>query len=180
MDFLDSMRGLLRLHAERGQTFPVFSSEDAGEVPAPWAALLVHDGSMTAALAEHYRDAVTVRLLGDDILVRDKTLDRVVVLGLEKAGRPVALAGLRIHLERFAPELRAAFIEAVRPFGAILRQAGLAFTSEPRSYLCCEANAVLAEALGLAEGETLHGRFSRLYNPARDLLAEVVELLVRP
>ncbi|HMM38608.1 MAG TPA: hypothetical protein PKB11_07615 [Desulfovibrio sp.] len=180
MEFLDSMRALLRLHAERGQSFPAFLRIESRAVPAPWAALLVHDRSMTATLAEHYGDDVTVRLLGDDILTPDKALDRVVVLGLENADRPVALAGLRIHLERFAPELRAAFIEAERPFGGILRQAGLSFTSEPQYFLSCETNAVLADALGVSEGAVLYGRFSRLFNQTRDLLAEVVELLTRP
>lgn len=92
MEFLDSMRALLRLHAERGQSFPAFLRIESRAVPAPWAALLVHDRSMTATLAEHYGDDVTVRLLGDDILTPDKALDRVVVLGLENADRPVALA----------------------------------------------------------------------------------------
>ena len=92
----------------------------------------------------------------------------------------MALAGLRIHLERFPPEVRVRFVEAVSPFGGILRQEGIGFSSQVVSFVKCRASKLLAGALRTRQGSALYGRFSLILGDHGTLYAEVMELLPRP
>jgi hypothetical protein len=124
-NFLDALKVLIAQHAFHGESMPAIGAVSTKDVPSPWAAVVVNSGSMTANLEKCYGDRILLTLLGDDIHVPDKTLGRAVILRTERGAVPVALAGLRIHLERFPPEVRVRFVEAVSPFGGILRQEGI-------------------------------------------------------
>ncbi len=180
MNLLKSMAVLLAAHAFHDESPPRFETVEARLLPEPWASMLDHDRSMTAALAECYGDRITLRLIGDDILLPDKVLDRAVILGAEALGKPVALAGLRIYLDRFSPSVRVRFVEALEPFGGILKQMGLAFSSEPVQFVKCAATPLMAGWLDVPEGAELFGRLNAIYAPDRTQLAQVLELLAPP
>ena len=111
---------------------------------------------------------------------RTRRSGRAVILCTERGAVPVALAGLRIHLERFPPEVRVRFVEAVSPFGGILRQEGIGFSSQVVSFVKCRASKLLARALRTRQGSALYGRFSLILGDQGTLYAEVMELLPRP
>jgi len=179
-NFLDALTVLIAQHAFHSEPMPAISPVSAKDIPSPWAGVVVNSRSMTANLEDCYGDRILLTLLGDDIHVRDKTLGRAVILRTEKSATPVALAGLRIHLERFPPEVRVRFVEAVSPFGGILSQEGIAFSSQPVSFVKCRASKLLAHALSASPGSSLYGRFSLILGDQGTLYAEVIELLPRP
>jgi len=179
-NFLDALKVLIAQHAFYGEPMPAIAAVSTNGVPSPWAAVVVNSGSMTANLEECYGDRILLTLLGDDIHVPDKTLGRAVILRTERGAVPVALAGLRIHLERFPPEVRVRFVEAVSPFGGILRQEGIGFSSQVVSFVKCRASKLLARALRTRQGSALYGRFSLILGDQGTLYAEVMELLPRP
>jgi hypothetical protein len=179
-NFLDALKVLIAQHAFQGEPMPAIGAVSTKDIPSPWAAVVVNSGSMTANLEECYGDRILLTLLGDDIHVPDKTLGRAVILRTERGAVPVALAGLRIHLERFPPEVRVRFVEAVSPFGGILRQEGVGFSSQVVSFVKCRASNLLAGALCARRGSVLYGRFSLILGDQGTLYAEVMELLPRP
>jgi hypothetical protein len=179
-NFLDALTVLIAQHAFHGEPMPAISSVSAKEVPDPWAAVIVNSRSMTANLEDCYGDRILLTLLGDDIDVPDKTLGRAVILRTERGAMPVGLAGLRIHLERFPPEVRVRFVEAISPFGGILSQEGIGFSSQPVSFVKCRASKLLARAVCARSGSALYGRFSLILGDQGTLYAEVIELLPRP
>lgn len=180
MQSMPAMTALLAAHAFHDDALPIFQRINAKHIPSSWANLLCATSSMTASLAACYGEEVALTLLGDDLLVPEKLLDRAVVLSGRQTGRPFALAGLRIHLERFAPRIRVRFVEAVTPFGKVLKEEGLAFTSEPACFFRTQANTLLARALILPEGTSLFGRTNNIKDAYQVQLAEVVEILVQP
>jgi hypothetical protein len=179
-NFLDALKVLIAQHAFHGEPMPAIGAVSTKDVPSPWAAVVVNSGSMTSNLEECYGDRILLTLLGDDIHVPDKTLGRAVILRTERGAVPVALAGLRIHLERFPPEVRVRFVEAVSPFGGILRQEGIGFSSQVVSFVKCRASQLLARALRVRRESALYGRFSLILGDQGTLYAEVMELLPRP
>jgi len=179
-NFLDALTVLIAEHAFHSEPMPAISPVSAKDVPSPWAEMVVNSRSMTANLEDCYGDRILLALLGDDINVPDKTLERAVILRTERGAAPVALAGLRIHLERFPPEVRVRFVEAVSPFGAILSQAGIGFSSQPVSFVKCHTSKLLAGALSVQPGDSLYGRFSLILGYQGMLYAEVIELLPMP
>jgi hypothetical protein len=121
-NFLDALAVLIAQHVFHGEPMPAISAVSAKDVPSPWAAVVVNSRSMMANLEDCYGDRILLTLPSDDIHVPDKTLGRAVILRTERKTTPVALAGLRIHLDRFSPKGRVRFVEAVSPFGGILRE----------------------------------------------------------
>jgi hypothetical protein len=179
-NFLDALAVIIAQHAFHGDPMPAIGAVPAKDVPSPWASVVVNSRSMTANLEDCYGDRILLTLLGDDIHVPDKTLGRAVILRTARKAEPVALAGLRIHLERFPPKVRVRFVEAVSPFGGILREEGIGFSSQPVSFLKSRTSKLLAQALCSQPGSTLYGRFSLILGDQGMLYAEVIELLPRP
>ncbi|WP_148208439.1 hypothetical protein [Solidesulfovibrio magneticus] len=180
MQTMPAMTALLAAHAFHDDTIPTFERVTATQIPSSWTKLLCGTSSMTIALSKCYGEEVALTLLGDDILVPEKILDRAVVLSGRQTKKPFALAGLRIHLERFAPHVRVRFVEAVIPFGKILQEEGISFTSEPACFFQTSSNALLSRELKISEGITLFGRMNDIKSNERIQIAEVVEILVEP
>jgi hypothetical protein len=179
-NFLDALAVLIAQHAFHGDTMPAIGAVPAKDVPNPWTRVVVNSRSMTANLEDCYGDRILLTLLGDDIHVPEKTLGRAVILRTERRAAPVALAGLRIHLDRFFPKVRVRFVEAVSPFGGILREEGIGFSSQPVSFVKCRTSKLLAHALCSQPGSVLYGRFSLILGDQGMLYAEVIELLPLP
>jgi chorismate-pyruvate lyase len=180
MQTIPAMTALLAAHAFHDDTIPIFERITATQIPPTWTKLLCGTSSMTIALSKCYGEEVKLTLLGDDLLVPEKLIDRAVVLSGRQTEKPFALAGLRIHLERFPPHVRVRFVEAVTPFGKILKEEGISFTSEPACFFQALSNTLLSRELKITEGQTLFGRMNDIKSSERIQLAEVVEILVEP
>ena len=76
-----------------------------------------------------------------------------------------------------AARARDLVLERRLPLGTILRTEGMAHTSEPDAYFQVMSDAVINKALGLSGQCLLFGRRNVLLNPARRVLARVLEIL---
>ena len=160
-----------------GLRVPAIVFLDPDDLPPAYHSLLVHRRGMTETLERHWRDTVCVELLSDDISLKHRSLFRFVALHTGSCGKPVEIALIRIPLETFPPPLRRLFIEAKRPFGALLAEAGIRFEARPQAYFTFVADGTLAKTCGLGEGTRLYGRINQLWCDDGSLLCETVEAL---
>jgi hypothetical protein len=65
------------------------------------------------------------------------------------------------------------------PFGGILENEKVPFTSHPRGFFRIAVDSRLAELLGATSGQVLYGRCNELRHGSGKVLADVVEVLPR-
>jgi chorismate-pyruvate lyase len=162
-----------------GLPAPAIDVLTAEQIPAPFQALLTHTAGMTSTLEQHWREPIDVDLLSDDIAVEQRALFRFVVLRTRRSRLAVELAMIRIPMEVFPESLRARFIEAQRPFGSLLEEAGIRFRGCPQAFFALRADAPLAGQAGLSAGTRMYGRINHLIRDDGVLLCETAELLPR-
>lgn len=149
------------------------------ELPPAFRTLLVHQAGMTATLEQHWRESICVELLSDDISLEQRTLFRFVVLRTRSSAESVEIALIRIPLDVFPATLRQRFIQAERPFGTLLAEAGIRFQARPEAYFTFVGDAALAERCAISDGTRLYGRVSQLLRDDGVLLCETIEALPR-
>jgi chorismate-pyruvate lyase len=153
-----------------------FAAEVKGhEIPQPYRSLLVGDHDMTPALEGAYQRSIGLEVLR--FALRDDVLSRQVVLVPDGHTRPAAFGAVKICLVHFPPEAKRLILELKQPLGTILRTQGIVHFSRPEAYLEVTPDAVIGRALGLANSSRLYGRRNVLWNQARQILAQIVEIL---
>ncbi len=156
---------------------PKNSLLSASELPPAFRRLLVHKLGMTPTLEKRWGEPMTINLLSDNLSTRCKSLFRLVALHPQSNPEPVEIAIIRIPLTTFTPKLRILFLEAQRPFGTLLSEAGIRFQARPQAYFSCLADRELSQRTGLKEGTCLYGRVNHLLNDEGALLCETAEAL---
>jgi chorismate-pyruvate lyase len=145
------------------------------DVPEPDQDLLVHQRDMTSTLARFHGIALRVEIIQQRRL--GELYLREVFLRTTNTNRIAEYGVIAIALERFSPVQREA-VEAGRiPLGGLLHQFEIPFESAP-IYFFSVANAKLAQSHRAAlNGATSYGRFNRLFKPAGEPLAWIMEIL---
>ena len=160
--------------ARAGIAVPSFRTIDHSVVPPPYRQLLVHSRDMTSVLQEFHGQRIHlehVELRRD----ADRVL-RQVVLTLED-GRPAEFGAIEISLAGLPPPAQQDVLACRTPLGAILLGHNIAYTSQTRGFFELNADAVVAQSLGIAENSSLFGRTNDLFTSSGNILAQVVEIL---
>src|SRR5262245_52621509 len=173
----DGLQVIAELWGALGFTAPAVELLAPEQLPPAFQMLLVHNTGMTSTLERHWHESVGVELLSDDLSLEQRSLSRFVVLRTQSSAQLVEIAMIRIPLDNFPGTLRRQFIEAKKPFGTLLAEAGISFRAYPQAYFTCEADAMLAEKCGLGESTRLYGRINQLLRADGALLCETVEAL---
>ena len=166
----------LSLFCEReGHPLPPHEILAGAEVPEPYRSLLVHGGDMTSRLEEFYDAPMTLRVLHreDD----DRAYRREVLLCAKDSGLPVEYGAIEIHLDAFAPELRAEILEGRLPLGGLLNAHGVVYRSEPRAFIRLAPDAAMNALFSTDPVHELFGRCNVLLGARGETLARIVEVL---
>jgi hypothetical protein len=100
-----------------------------------------------------------------------------VVLYLQSTETPVEFGAIKIHLERFPLAARKLILAEEWPLGRILKDCGIAYTSQPTAFLRIASDKLINEVLHLRGANLLYGRRNTLFAPSGQTLAEIVEIL---
>ncbi len=145
------------------------------EVPQPYRQLLVHERDMTSTLERFYGTRTHLRVLRS--ATRAGVYEREVVLQLDGSRRPVEFGALTVHLELLPAKVQAIIKEGHRPFGGVLVENGIQFSSHPKAFIRVEPDGVIGRALELNQPAQLYGRCNALYDAQHRVLADIVEIL---
>jgi chorismate-pyruvate lyase len=143
------------------------------QVPEPYHALLVHDGSMTERLERHFGEPMTL-----EILSLCASVDRYArwILLQDARGRCVEIGGVCLDLRRFQRHLRADILEGEEPLGRLLSRHGLMYRSVPHAFVGFTVTPRLQDLLQMAEPRRVFGRRTGLRANGQ-MLGMVVEVL---
>lgn len=158
-----------------GLSLPRHAQIDGAKMLEPYRSLLVHNGDMTPALENHYRDSIHIERLQAHNNARGYS--REVVLRLDGNERAVEYGAIKINLKLFEKKAREEIVEGTRPLGAIMREYTIQHGSKPKAFLTVYSDGVISEALGVSENTKLFGRRNTLVAPSGEPLAEIVEIL---
>ncbi|MEX2301285.1 MAG: hypothetical protein WD733_10130 [Bryobacterales bacterium] len=172
---LNVLQPLTEFYEEAGLALPEVKLIEGRHMPQPYRKLLVHDNDMTPTLEAAHGQTIRLRVLKHSL--RDGVFSRQVLLVLDEDAAAVEFGGIKIYLEHLPAEARRLVLEKKMPLGTILRTQRVAHQSHPSAYLRVNADAVIREALDLAEPRALYGRCNVLSDPAHNVLARVVEIL---
>ena len=114
-------------YAQMGLTLPPLQQVDGEAVPQPYKRLLVHQNDMTPTLENFHGRDIHLRLLGRRR--KGNGYFREVVLLLDGTDQPVEFGAIKIHLDRFVPEVRRQILEERRPLGHVLQECGVKHSS---------------------------------------------------
>jgi len=166
---------LNEFYEESGHPLPSVAQVEAEELPEPYRSLLVHESSMTLTLEEAYHQGVHLKVLKSAFF--SNVLSRQVVLVLDAAATVVEFGGIKIYLQHFPPQASQLVLEGKQPLGSILHSQGIEHASRPEFYIQVMSDALIADALYLAEPCLLYGRRNALLDSSQRTLAEIVEIL---
>lgn len=162
-------------YARAGLALPKVETIQAEEMPEPYRSLLAHNNDMTPTLSAFHAQIIHLRVLSRQY--RDDFYFREVVLFSEQNNQPVEFGAIRINLALFAPNVRRHILDERVPLGQLLRVHAVPHSSRPKAYFRLQADALMCQALGLAEPQPLYGRRNTLSDSVQRPLAEVVEIL---
>ena len=166
----------LSLFCEReGHPLPPHEILDGAAVPEPYRTLLVHRGDMTSRLEEFHRAPMTLRVLHRE--EDDRAYRREVLLCAKDSGLPVEYGAIEIHLDAFAPGMRAEILEGRLPLGGLLNSHGIVYRSEPRAFIRLAPDAEMNALFGTDATNALFGRCNVLLGERGETLARIVEVL---
>jgi len=171
---LDLLYPLTDFYEELHSPAPQVSRIEAIDVPEPYGRLLVHERDMTPTLEAAHQGKLHLRVLY--YAVRDDVVKRLVALVMDDE-TPVEMGAIKIYLDRLPAAARELVLERRQPFGSILQTQGVVHSSRPAGYFSVQADSLIGDALGEAEGATLYGRRNTLCDQEGGILAEVVEIL---
>ncbi|HMP81218.1 MAG TPA: hypothetical protein PKA41_00755 [Verrucomicrobiota bacterium] len=144
-------------------------------VPEPYRTLLVHHNDMTPTLETHYNSRIHL-----EILSRERRGDfyfREVLLRLDGDDCAVEFGANKVYIGRFADDARDMIEAEELPLGRILRECHVAHNTEAKGFLRVQADALIAEKLGVPAGTILYGRKAVISDPQHRPLSEIVEIL---
>jgi hypothetical protein len=162
-------------YRREGAPLPQIDVIRGAEVPEPYRTLLVHDNDMTPTLEEFYGCDIHIEVWG-----RDRDADayyREVVLRLDRDQQPVEFGANRIDLSLLEPEVRRLVLDEYVPLGHILKMKAVPHSGHPTAFLRVAADDLMKRAFGLSGRHTLYGRRNTLWNPQRQALSQIVEIL---
>jgi len=162
-------------YAQMSLTLPPLQQLDREAVPRPYRQLLVHYDDMTPTLERFHGRDIHLRLLGRRR--KGEEYFREVVLLLDGTDEPVEFGAIKIHLDRFVPEVRRQILEERRPLGHVLQECGVKHSSLPKAFLRLASDHLINQALQLSGANVLYGRRNTLFGPQERPLAEIVEIL---
>lgn len=146
---------------------------DRGEVPEPFARLLVHNDHMTTRLGDYHGAAVELQVLSHSI--EGDAYRRLIALCPTGQNRVVEVGLVRIDLACTNPAVRAMILDEKRPLGDILIAANVMRRVEPRWFVRFDGGRLLTEQFGAGHAP-FYGRIGTIFfedRPAIRLL-EVV------
>lgn len=162
-------------YANAGLTLPRIEVIPGENMPEPYRKLLVHEGDMTPALEAFYEAPIHLEVLRSE--ERNSFYYREVVLITDDENERVEFGAIKISLDRFPPPARKEILAARLPLGTILAKYRIAHTSRPKAFLRIVTDDFINQALGITGERILYGRRNTLSNPAKEPLAEIVEIL---
>ena len=171
----DLLYPLSRFCERDGHPLPPHEILDGAAMPEPYRTLLVHAGDMTSRLEEFHDAPMMLRVLHRE--EDGNAYRREVLLCAQDSGRPVEYGAIEIHLEAFAPELRARILEGHLPLGGLLNRAGVSYRSEPRAFIKLAPDAQLNALFQTGEEHELYWRCNVLLGAKGETLARIVEVL---
>ena len=146
----------------------------AGQVPEPFASLLVHDDHMTARLRHHHGHPLALRVL--DEVHDDPLYRRKIVLATEETQRVVEFGVVRIDFGFLPADAREAILERRRPLGDVLTRCSALRQIEPRWYVELSTRCPIVAEFCDPGLDRVYGRIGTIYcdgEPAVEVL-EVV------
>ena len=148
---------------------------EPADIPEPYHSLLVHERDMTGTLGAFWKSKIELQqlLTNHD---QDSLYRQVALLAVER-GIPVEAGAIRIFLNRFPLKSLPRIIQGQTPLGAILADDQIPYHSSPQGYFRITTNRFLREVFGDVPAGLHYGRRNRLFDPAGEVLAEVVEIL---
>jgi chorismate-pyruvate lyase len=163
-------------YAAAGRPLPVVEAIAATAVPAPLGVLLAEDGDdMTTRLARHHGQAIVLHVLARRRF--DGVYARQVLLRGRADRAPVALAALRVRLDRCSPGVCRGILAERTPLGYVLRRHRQTWVREPGGLFRLRPDRFIGDAMAQEARAWLYGRRTRLLDARRAPLAEVVEIL---
>ena len=158
-----------------GLPLPPCEQIEGERVPEPFKTLLVHLNDMTPTLESFHGRSIHLRVLSRE--QRGDEYFREVVLLLEGTEQPVEFGAIKIHLERFAPDVRKRVLQEEWPLGHLLKDFSVPHDSRPAAFLRIASDPLINRMFGLTGTHVLFGRRNTLFNPSNQPLAEIVEIL---
>jgi chorismate-pyruvate lyase len=172
---LELLYPLTEFYQQAGLSLPVATKINGREMPEPYRRLLVHDRDMTPTLEAAYDRKMNLRVLKYSFT--NEVFSREIVLIPEGSDAPVVFGAIKIYLDEFSTEARDLVLERKLPLGTILESQGIRHYSKPDAFFEVEADAFIANALGLTRAVKLYGRRNMLGNGTGRKLAQVLEIL---
>ena len=171
----DLLYPLSRFCERDGHPLPPHAVLDGAAVPEPYRTLLVHRGDMTSRLEEFHDSPMILRVLHRE--EDGAAYRREVLLCAMNSGLPVEYGAIEIHLDAFAPELRAKILEGHLPLGGLLNRAGVRYRSEPRAFIKLAPDSAMNALFATDPANELYGRCNVLLGAQGETLARIVEVL---
>lgn len=162
-------------YAQARRALPPIQQVAPENIPDPYRSLLVHEADMTPTLEGFYADHIHLRVINSQ--ERDGAYYREVVLLLNKTNARVEFGAIKINLNLFPVAARKAILDEDLPLGRVLADFRIKHSSRPKAFLKIESDEFIGDALGEKPGELLYGRRNTLFDPRRQPLAEIVEIL---
>ncbi len=151
----------MNLSAQFAQTLAQGSWVEDHEIPEPYRGLLCHHRDMTSTLANFHQGRVTLEVLRSEQV--DECYYREVTLWVDR--KKVEFGLIKFFLENLPHPLRTEVLAGKKPFGEILNESGLSYSSKPIGFFHS------------GEKESPYGRHNCLLNSEGKDLAHIVEIL---
>ncbi len=129
---------------------------------------------MTSVLQEYHSESIHLENV-EIVREADRLMRRVALLG--EGGRPVEFGAIDIWLPCFTDAVQKDILDCHTPFGAILNENEIGYTSSPRRFFEIESKGFIGEALRLESPARLYGRTNILRSENDEIMARVVEIL---
>ncbi|MGK0187081.1 MAG: chorismate-pyruvate lyase [Verrucomicrobiales bacterium] len=171
---LDLLMPIQFFYLRDNRLVPPVEFIEGGEMPEPYAKLLVHQSDMTPRLGAFHKSEI-----GLDVLDHEESreyLMRAVVLR-DSEGKPVEFGAIGIRLEVFNESLRKQIVNAEGPLGGLLAQHDFPHSSSPKAYFSVIADQYIADQLACQLGTVLYGRCNALLGNDGITFADIVEIL---
>lgn len=157
---VDEWRALAALFPGGEKLASAVEAVSAAETPAPYDALLAHNGHMTAMVERFYGTPVDVRVLARRI--DDSTYSREIVLTRRDTGTVVQFALARYDLHAVSTIVRDEILSEQVPIGRVLLNHGVNCRVELGGLLKISIGPELAAHLQASRDGVTYGRIARL------------------
>jgi hypothetical protein len=143
-------------YAKAGIPVPTARRIAPERIPPPYDGLLVHEREMTGTLERHFDTTLVVRVI--QAWSHGRWYFRRSLLAQEFSGRPVAMGMVRINLDAFGARVANQIVKGSIPLGRVLREAGIQYRSQPRTFLEIKPTAEMMGVFWMREPRLLYGR----------------------